>query len=106
MKTTGEKISQPEQQREIAVYWDYENVQIPSWSSAAEASKALVNVLSRFGKTVDRRVYFDFADAGKNNWSTLDSSGFDLVNTPKRNTKETLGECGVTFLRSWIVLLT
>jgi NYN domain len=78
--------------REIAIFWDFENVQLPSWAHPADASKAIVQAVTPHGRIVDRRLYFDMADPAKSHlWSALDSSGFDLVNTPKRNNqKETL----------------
>jgi hypothetical protein len=77
---------------EVAIFWDYENVPVPSWCKvASEASKAIVNSVSEQGRIVDRRLYFDFSNQEQGNrWSGLDSSGFDLVNTPQRNQKETL----------------
>lgn len=65
--------------REIAIFWDFENVQLPSWSKPADASKAIVQYVSQYGRIVDRRLYFDMAGAEGGLWSQLDSSGFDLV---------------------------
>ena len=79
-------------QREISIFWDFENVHLPSSVSASDASKAIVQAVSHYGRIVDRRLYFDMSStaASHNGWSALDSSGFDLVNTPRRNSKETL----------------
>eukprot|EP00978_Attheya_sp_CCMP212_P001610 scaffold3281_cov55-Attheya_sp.AAC.7 len=81
--------------REIAVYWDYENVPLPQWCTAAEAAKRIHNAVSKYGRIVERRVYFDYqkynnGGGGPHDCSGLDLSGFDLVNTPTRNSKETL----------------
>jgi hypothetical protein len=73
-------------------------VHLPSWANPAEASKAIVSAVSKYGRIVDRRLYFDMAEQTTNrggggyHWSALDSSGFDLVNTPRRNQKETLNK--------------
>jgi hypothetical protein len=88
-------------QREIAIFWDFENIPLPTSTSAAEASRAIVQAVSHYGRIVDRRLYFDMSaptnkpyggsSSSSTCWSTLDSSGFDLVNTPRRNNaKETL----------------
>ena len=131
------ELGQDTPRREIAIFWDFENVrdfqripsrehvlrrpglthslsmycivfvfarlilqvQLPSWASPADASKAIVSAVSKYGRIVDRRLYFDMAQQqqqqqqsslGTHHWSALDSSGFDLVNTPRRNQKETL----------------
>jgi len=80
------------QQREIAIFWDYENVPLPNWCSATQAAKAIVDAVSHYGRIVDRRLYYDFEKMRyrPRDCSSLDSSGFDLVNTPTRNNKETL----------------
>jgi len=77
-------------QREVAIFWDYENVPLPGSVHAATAAKAIVDAVSHHGRIVDRRVYYDFSKPHHANLSSLDSSGFDLVNTPSRNQKETL----------------
>lgn len=79
-------------QREIAIFWDYENVPLPDWCSATQAAKAIVDAVSPYGRIVDRRLYYDFEKMRyrPRDCSSLDSSGFDLVNTPTRNNKETL----------------
>lgn len=81
--------------KEIAIYWDYENVALPKWCGAAEAAKQIYNAVSKYGRIVERRLYFDYQKHSANNngphdCSGLDLSGFDLVNTPTRNSKETL----------------
>lgn len=74
--------------RELAIFWDYENVSLPKWCDPAEASSAIVQRLGHLGRIVDRRLYFDFESSEgssmKRLWSSLDSSGFALVNTPRR----------------------
>jgi hypothetical protein len=79
-------------QREISIFWDYENVPLPTWCSATQAAKAIVDAVSQYGRIVDRRLYYDFEKMRyrPRDCSSLDSSGFDLVNTPTRNNKETL----------------
>mmetsp|Transcript_33426 Transcript_33426/g.38051 ORF Transcript_33426/g.38051 Transcript_33426/m.38051 type:complete len:903 (+) Transcript_33426:196-2904(+) len=79
--------------REIAIYWDYENVKLPQWCGPANAAKRIYKAVSNYGRVVDRRVYFDYQKyngAESLDCSGLDLSGFDLVNTPTRNAKETL----------------
>lgn len=80
--------------REVAIYWDYENVPLPQWCSAADAAKRIFHAVSKYGNViVERRLYFDYqrhSSIGPHDCSGLDLSGFDLVNTPTRNKKETL----------------
>jgi hypothetical protein len=86
-------MSKSDVRYEIAIYWDYENVPLPDGYNAAVAAKAIVDAVSSYGRIVDRRLYFDFqrfTKFGPQDSSSLDSSGFDLVNTPTRNQKETL----------------
>ena len=80
-------------EREIAIFWDYENVPLPSHTSPAEAAKKIQQAVSEYGRRIEmRRVYFDPNKARRSprDASGLDSSGFDLVHTPSRNNKETL----------------
>jgi NYN domain len=84
-----------QQHCEISIFWDYENVPLPLWCDATVAAKAIVNAVSPYGRIVDRRLYFDFNRSNNiphrpRDCAGLDSSGFDLVNTPTRNNKETL----------------
>ena len=80
--------------RELAIFWDYENVVIPSrFTHPVEVSNAIVSAVSHYGRIVDRRMYMDFTRRRAKDarlWSALDSSGFDLVDTPARGVKETL----------------
>ena len=80
------------QEREIALFWDYENAPLPVSVSPADAAKALQVAVSRFGQRIEmRRVYFDPYKSGRPaDPSGLDSSGFDLVHTPARNMSSTL----------------
>ena len=80
------------QEREIALFWDYENAPLPVSVSPADAAKALQVAVSRFGQRIEmRRVYFDPYKSGRPaDPSGLDSSGFDLVHTPARNMNSTL----------------
>jgi NYN domain len=81
--------------RDVGVFWDYENLPLPSGTDVPKACQAIIKAISSFGRIRDQRLYFDFGDNvpqhSKNpSWSVLDSV-FDLVNTPKRNrSKETL----------------
>mmetsp|Transcript_24673 Transcript_24673/g.46933 ORF Transcript_24673/g.46933 Transcript_24673/m.46933 type:complete len:963 (-) Transcript_24673:59-2947(-) len=81
--------------RELAIFWDYENVVIPPrFTNPVEVSNAIVGAVSHYGRIVDRRMYMDFTRRRTKDvslWAALDSSGFDLVDTPARNgIKETL----------------
>lgn len=78
---------------DVAVFWDYENVQIPVWCPAVKASDAIRSKVIPFGRIVDRKLYYDSSKlSDRTNFarSELDSSGFTLVDCPSRNTKETL----------------
>ena len=80
-----------QQQREISTSWDYENLPLPSCSKPVDACKSILQLVSKYGRIVDRPLYNDFSNpSGQQLLSSLDSSGFDLVNTPRRNKKETL----------------
>ncbi len=80
------------QEREIALFWHYESAPLPVSVSPADAAKALQAAVSRFGQRIEmRRVYVDPYKSGRPaDPSGLDSSGFDLVHTPARNTSSTL----------------
>eukprot|EP00934_Nitzschia_sp_Nitz4_P005263 Nitzschia sp. Nitz4//scaffold105_size73764//1011//3347//NITZ4_005668-RA/size73764-augustus-gene-0.55-mRNA-1//-1//CDS//3329532423//5253//frame0 len=76
---------------DVAIFWDSENVQIPRWCPASKASEGIRNSVAKFGRIVEKRLYFD----SKRELSTfprmeLDLSGFTLVDCPSRNRKETL----------------
>jgi hypothetical protein len=78
---------------DVAVFWDYENVQIPVWCSGVKASDAIRSNVIPFGRIVDRKLYYDSSKlSDRTNFarSELDSSGFTLVDCPSRNSKETL----------------
>ncbi len=78
---------------EVAVFWDYENVQIPVWCSGVKASDAIRSKVIPLGRIVDRKLYYDLGkhfDHTNFASSELDSSGFTLVDCPSRNSKETL----------------
>lgn len=75
------------------IFWDYENVPLPGWITAADASKAIVDAVTKYNtRIVDREVYCDTgmegAQAGLSR--DLSSNGFTPVNTPHRGQKETL----------------
>ena len=104
--------------KEIAIYWDYENLPLPSLCTPVKAAKCIHNAVSKYGRIVDRRIYFDFGKINPPVGAELDLSGFDLVNTPTRNTKETLDkkiiadvltfawDCNVRRISPVVVLLT
>ena len=46
--------------KEIAIYWDYENIPLPSLCTPVKAAKCIHNAVSKYGRIVDRRIYFDF----------------------------------------------
>ena len=106
--------------KDVAIFWDYENVPLPPWCNPADAAKRIHGAVSKYGRITDRRIYFDSAKAsqGGRGWSELDLSGFDLVNTPTRNSKETLDkkmivdilafawDCTATSRKPCVVLLT
>lgn len=80
-------------QREVSIFWDYENVRLPSWCDAAEAAKAITGAVSPYGRIVDQRLYYDPTKpscGALKDRSKLDSSGWDLIDTPTRNQKETI----------------
>jgi len=79
-------------EREIALFWDYENAPLPVNVSPADAAKSIQAAVSRYGQRTEmRRVYFDPYKSGRPaDPSGLDSSGFDLVHTPARNMNSTL----------------
>ena len=77
---------------DIGVFWDYENVQVPSNRKGSEASNAIRAELQSRGRIVQRQLYYD---SGKQQLkssvkSSLDLSGFSLVDCPTRGRKETL----------------
>lgn len=81
--------------REISIFWDYENVPLPeNCRSAAEVSKCIHMAVSKYGRIVDRRLYSDSrkwnSGLSSSNRRFLDSTGFDLVDTPSKGQKETI----------------
>lgn len=79
-------------EREIALFWDYITAPLPVNVSPADAAKAILMAVGRYGQRIEmRRVYFDPYKPGRPaDPSGLDSSGFDLVHTPARNMNSTL----------------
>lgn len=81
-------------EREIAIFWDYENVPLPATTRPADAAKKVKDAVSQYGRRIEMRlVYFDPhkpPHQQPRDPSGLDSSGFHLVQTPSRNMKETL----------------
>lgn len=84
----------PAVSREISIFWDYENVPLPENCRAAEVSKCIHGAVSQYGRIVDRRLYSDSrkynAGLTPSNRRFLDSTGFDIVDTPSKGQKETI----------------
>lgn len=82
------------QEYEIGLFWDYENIALPSDQHVSEASNRLRKVALHFGgRLVERRVYHDPAklhSVAVHARGQLDASGFTLVDCPTRNAKETI----------------
>lgn len=76
----------------MAIYWDYENVRIPAWCPASTATEAIRNSLTKYGRIVEKRLYYDSRQPAEYTAprAELDLSGFTLVDCPSRNRKETL----------------
>ena len=67
MKTSAE--------RELAIFWDYGSVELPHTHNAGATAKALVDAVSRYGRIVDRRLYYC-----KDQQDPQDGiTGFDLI---------------------------
>jgi hypothetical protein len=81
---------------EIGVFWDYENMQVPGWCSAAKASECIRKHVESRGRIVERKLYFDSSKTSQQplERSALDLSGFSLIDCPCRNNKETITMCG------------
>lgn len=105
--------------RDIAIFWDYESFLLPPDTSPAAAAKAIRRqVVPRYGKRiVKRNVYFDPEKAANRprNRGALQSSGFQRVEIPSRNSKATvivdvmsfaLGECKEKGVKPCVVLIT
>ncbi|KAL7572294.1 hypothetical protein ACA910_017892 [Epithemia clementina (nom. ined.)] len=77
---------------DVAVFWDYENVRIPAWCPATTAAEGIRNKVAKYGRIVEKRLYFDSRQPTEYMAprSDLDLSGFTLVDCPSRNRKETL----------------
>lgn len=77
---------------DVAIFWDYQNVQIPKWCAPTTASESIRKKVAKYGRIVEKRLYYDSRqlteDAALR--SELDLSGFTLVDCPSRNRKETL----------------
>ncbi len=77
---------------DVAVFWDFENVRIPNWCPATTASESIRHKLSKYGRIVEKRLYYDSRQPAERSAprSDLDLSGFTLVDCPSRGRKETL----------------
>uniref|UniRef100_A0A7S3L8A5 Meiosis regulator and mRNA stability factor 1 n=1 Tax=Amphora coffeiformis TaxID=265554 RepID=A0A7S3L8A5_9STRA len=77
---------------DVAVFWDYENVRIPNWCPATMAAEGIRNKVTKYGRIVEKRLYYDSRQPTETMAprSDLDLSGFTLVDCPSRNRKETL----------------
>lgn len=86
--------------REVTIYWDYENTPLPPWYSICQAAKDIFNAVSKYGCVAEKRVYFDYQKfnsiGGSHDYRGMDLSGFDVVNTTTRDSKETLGSKLIT----------
>lgn len=83
------------QGRQIGIYWDYENVRLPSLMAASEAGNRIRTVLAALSpgmSITERRLYYDSNKPTERTTDRggLDLSGFTLVDCPTRNRKETL----------------
>ena len=54
-------MNRPLSTRDIGVFWDYENVQIPRWCRATDVSNAIRAKLKEKGRIVERNLYCDSA---------------------------------------------
>lgn len=91
MNQYGPAIARPT--KEVAIFWDYENVQIPSrCTSPLQACMAISKAAAKHGVIQQRRVYADYSREDSTNMSRLGAdiseSGFDLVSTPRRAAKK------------------
>lgn len=77
---------------DVAIFWDYENVKIPAWCPATTASESIRNRVAKYGRIVEKRLYYDSRQPTESMAprSDLDLSGFTLVDCPSRRRKETL----------------
>jgi uncharacterized LabA/DUF88 family protein len=77
---------------EIGIFWDYENMPVPDWCSAAKASECIRKHVKSRGNIVERKLYFDSSKTSQQplERSVLDLSGFSLIDCPSRNSKETI----------------
>lgn len=77
---------------EIGIFWDYENMQVPDWCSAAKASECIRKHVESRGRIVERKLYFDSSKTSQQplERSALDSSGFSLIDCPCRTSKESI----------------
>ena len=84
-------------QRELAIFWDYENMVIPPRiNNPVEVFHAIAKKVSHHGRIVARRIYIDLNHRRTKDtslWTAFDSRDFDLVDTPVRSgTKQTFDE--------------
>ena len=75
---------------EVGVFWDFENVRIPSGFDATFAANKIRDAVLRYGRIVEQRLYFDSRKASEKGTDrvNLDLSGFTLVDCPTRGSKE------------------
>lgn len=72
---------------DVAVFWDFENVRIPAWCPATTAAENIRNKVTKYGRIVEKRLYYDSRQAAELSAprADLDLSGFTLVDCPSRN---------------------
>ena len=67
-------------QHDIGIFWDYENVRVPQWCQAADASNAIRDAVQGLGHIVERRLYHQMQ--GNVDHTNVKLAGFTLVHCP------------------------
>ena len=102
----------PSEAFDIGIFWDYENVRVPSWSQAADASNAIRDAVQNMGLIVERKLYRDQTQDA-HEAVNLSLAGWSLVDCPKRYVggkvvKETLDKMMIVdimfFAPNWVAL--
>jgi hypothetical protein len=75
----------------VGIFWDYDRVSIPTRCPTSTAMEWIRNEAARYGRTVEKRVYYCSRQPSEppTPRSDLASSGFTLVDCPRRNGKAT-----------------
>ena len=76
----------------VGVFWDFENVRIPTGTRPEIAARRLREAVLPFGQIIESKIYYDSRKVSEQatHRERLDQSGFTLVDCPTRGTKETL----------------